>query len=128
MALSLFNTYTKRKEEFTPLEDGVVRMYNCGPTVYSYAHIGNFASFLLADLLRRYLEYSGYEVLQVMNITVSQTGTLRRFAGSAGGVFPVGGVFLARGFFILGGYIFSGADTPRSLSPLEITFFTARTR
>lgn len=69
MALSLYNTYTKRKEEFQPLEPGVVRMYNCGPTVYSYAHIGNFRSFVFADLLRRYLEFRGLKVRQVMNIT-----------------------------------------------------------
>ena len=69
MSLQLYNTLTKRKEEFQPLEPGRVSMYNCGPTVYSYAHIGNFASFLMADVLRRHLEYSGYEVKQVMNIT-----------------------------------------------------------
>src|SRR5262245_2124135 len=69
MALQVYNTLTKRKEPFLPLVPGKVRMYNCGPTVYSFAHIGNFASFLLADLLRRHLEYSGCEVLQVMNIT-----------------------------------------------------------
>ena len=69
MALRLYNTLTKKKEEFTPIDSGKVRMYNCGPTVYSFAHIGNFASFIMADLLRRYLEYSGLEVLQVMNIT-----------------------------------------------------------
>ncbi|MCZ6793759.1 MAG: cysteine--tRNA ligase [Planctomycetota bacterium] len=69
MALRLHNTLTRSKEEFEPLQKGGVRMYNCGPTVYSYAHIGNFASFLMADLLRRYLEYSGYDVEQVMNIT-----------------------------------------------------------
>jgi cysteinyl-tRNA synthetase len=69
MTLQIYNTLTKRKETFEPLEPGRVKMYNCGPTVYSYAHIGNFASFLLADLLRRYLEYSGFEVQQIMNIT-----------------------------------------------------------
>ncbi len=69
MSLKLYNTLTHAKESFEPLETGKVRMYNCGPTVYSYAHIGNFASFLMADLLRRYLEYADYEVLQVMNIT-----------------------------------------------------------
>jgi cysteinyl-tRNA synthetase len=69
MSLRIYNTLSKKKEDFESLEDGKVRMYNCGPTVYSYAHIGNFASFLMADLLRRYLEYSGYEVEQVMNIT-----------------------------------------------------------
>ncbi|MGH9363441.1 MAG: cysteine--tRNA ligase, partial [Thermoanaerobaculia bacterium] len=69
MALALFNTLTRRKQEFVPLESGRVRMYNCGPTVYSFAHLGNFATFILADLLRRSLEYSGLQVLQVMNIT-----------------------------------------------------------
>lgn len=69
MSLYLYNTLTRKKELFEPLRPGKVSMYNCGPTVYSYAHIGNFASFLMADLLRRYLEYSGYEVEQIMNIT-----------------------------------------------------------
>jgi cysteinyl-tRNA synthetase len=69
VALVLYNTLTRRKEPFEPLEAGLVRMYNCGPTVYSFAHIGNFATFLLADLLRRHLEYSGLRVRQIMNIT-----------------------------------------------------------
>ena len=69
MPLTLYNTLTNRKEEFAPVEPGKVTMYNCGPTVYMYAHIGNFRSFMLADLLRRYLEYKGFEVDQVMNIT-----------------------------------------------------------
>ena len=69
MALALYNTLTRRKEEFTPLAPGKVRMYNCGPTVYMFAHIGNFRAFMLADLLRRYFEYRGLEVDQVMNIT-----------------------------------------------------------
>ncbi len=69
MALFLTNSLTRRKEEFIPLEAGRVGMYNCGPTVYGFAHIGNFSSFLMADLLRRHLEYSGYRVTQVMNIT-----------------------------------------------------------
>ncbi len=69
MALRLFNTLTRKKEEFTPLHEGEVRMYNCGPTVYDFAHIGNFRSYIFADLLKRYLEYRGYKVRQVMNIT-----------------------------------------------------------
>jgi cysteinyl-tRNA synthetase len=69
VALQLYNTLTRQKEEFTPLSKHTVRMYNCGPTVYTYAHIGNFRSFIFADILRRYLEYKGYEVRQVMNIT-----------------------------------------------------------
>ena len=69
MTLALYNTLTNRKEEFVPLEPGRVKMYNCGPTVYMYAHIGNFRSFMLADLLRRYFEYKDCEVDQIMNIT-----------------------------------------------------------
>jgi len=69
MALTFHNTLTKRKEPFQPLEAGVVRMYNCGPTVYGRAHIGNFRSYLFADTLRRWLEYRGLAVRQVMNIT-----------------------------------------------------------
>jgi len=67
--LSLHNTLTRKKEEFKPLQGNLVRMYHCGPTVYSHAHIGNFRAFVFADLLRRYLQYKGYSVLQVMNIT-----------------------------------------------------------
>jgi cysteinyl-tRNA synthetase len=67
--LELYNTFTRQKEPFETLEEGVVRMYNCGPTVYGRPHIGNLRTFLFADLLRRWLEYRGYDVHQVMNIT-----------------------------------------------------------
>ncbi|MBL7160582.1 MAG: cysteine--tRNA ligase [Candidatus Aenigmarchaeota archaeon] len=69
MVLKLHNTLTKKKEIFKPLSNKEVRMYNCGPTCYSYAHIGNFRAFLMADLLRRWLEWKGFQVKQVMNIT-----------------------------------------------------------
>lgn len=69
MTFHLYNSLTKKKEVFESLEPGKVRMYNCGPTVYSRAHIGNLRSFLFADILRRWLEHLGYQVLQVMNIT-----------------------------------------------------------
>lgn len=69
MPLRLFNTLTGKKETFKPLEKGVVKMYNCGPTVYNYAHIGNLRAYVFADVLRRALEYNGYKVRQVMNIT-----------------------------------------------------------
>ncbi len=69
MTFRLYDTLTKQKRDFVPLEPGVVKMYNCGPTVYGHAHIGNFRSFLFADVLRRYLEYRGFRVHQVMNIT-----------------------------------------------------------
>ena len=69
MTLQFYNTYTRQKEAFETLEEGVVRMYNCGPTVYGRVHIGNLRSFVFADVLRRSLEHFGYEVRQVMNIT-----------------------------------------------------------
>jgi cysteinyl-tRNA synthetase len=69
-ALRLKNTYSKNLEDFVPLDpSGRVTLYSCGPTVYSYAHIGNFRSFLLSDVLRRVLEQRGYTVRHVMNIT-----------------------------------------------------------
>ncbi len=71
MALQFFNTLTRRKEEFAPLDPAGkhVGMYTCGPTVYNYAHIGNLRAFMFEDLLRRTLEYKGFEVKHVMNIT-----------------------------------------------------------
>lgn len=69
MAIRLYNTLTRKKEDFEPLTPGKVGMYTCGPTVYSYAHIGNLRTFMFQDLLRRHLEYRGYEVDHVMNIT-----------------------------------------------------------
>ena len=69
MGLRLYNTIKRRVEPFAPLAPPRVTMYTCGPTVWSYAHIGNFRTFLSQDLLRRYLEYLGYEVFQVMNLT-----------------------------------------------------------
>ncbi len=69
MSFQVYNSLTRKKEPFQPLEEGKVRMYNCGPTVYGRAHIGNLRSFLFADILRRWLEHEGYEVKQVMNIT-----------------------------------------------------------
>src|ERR1039458_5198983 len=69
MALQLFNTLSGKVEKFHPLEDNLVRMYACGPTVYDYGHIGNFRTFVAVDVLRRYLRQSGFQLLHVMNIT-----------------------------------------------------------
>lgn len=69
MKLFLYNTFTKEKQLFKPISSNRVSIYTCGPTVYSHPHIGNFRAFIAADLLRRYLEYLGYEVIQVVNIT-----------------------------------------------------------
>ena len=76
--IKLYNTMTRRKEVFVPLHEGEVRMYTCGPTVYDYAHIGNFRAYVFEDLLRRFLEYRGYRVVQVMNITDVDDKTIRR--------------------------------------------------
>ena len=67
--LKIYNTFTKKKEEFVPINPGKVSIYTCGPTVYSYIHIGNLRAYTNADLLRRYLEYKGFEVRHIKNIT-----------------------------------------------------------
>ncbi len=67
--LRLYNTLTGSKEEFRPIEEGMVRIYTCGPTVYDYAHIGNFRTFVFQDILCRYLRFRGYRTVHVMNIT-----------------------------------------------------------
>ncbi|MGB9742472.1 MAG: cysteine--tRNA ligase [candidate division WOR-3 bacterium] len=67
--MKVYNTLSRCKEDFVPVEPGKVKIYTCGPTVYWYAHIGNFRAYVFADTLRRVFEYLGYEVRQVMNIT-----------------------------------------------------------
>src|SRR6266545_1553112 len=69
MTLALYNTLTRRVEEFRPLAPPRVTLYSCGPTVWNYAHIGNFRTFLFVDLLRRWLEASRYDVFHIMNLT-----------------------------------------------------------
>ena len=69
MVLKLFNTLGKKKEEFKPNQDNKVSIYCCGPTVYDFAHIGNFRTFLFEDIIIRYLKYKGYKIKFVMNIT-----------------------------------------------------------
>jgi len=69
VGLRLYNTLTRQKEEFQPIEPGKVRMYSCGLTVYNYAHIGNLRTYIFSDILRRTLEYEGYDVIHVMNVT-----------------------------------------------------------
>src|SRR5436305_477256 len=79
MAVRLFNTYSRALEEFRPLDAAgrEVKMYTCGPTVYSHAHIGNFRAYLFEDLLQRHLESRGFEVRRVMNITDVDDKTIR---------------------------------------------------
>lgn len=68
MELKLYNTLSRKKEEFSPINE-IVRIYSCGPTVYSFAHIGNFRSYIFMDTLRRVLKYNGYKIKHAMNIT-----------------------------------------------------------
>jgi cysteinyl-tRNA synthetase len=77
MPLRFYNTLTRREEEFVPLHEGKVGMYTCGPTVYAPPHIGNLRTFFFSDLLRRYLEYRGYDVRFVMNLTDVDDKTIR---------------------------------------------------
>ena len=65
MELKLYNTLTRKKENFKPLIGNEVRIYTCGPTVYNYAHIGNFRTYIFMDNLRRVLEYNGYSLIGV---------------------------------------------------------------
>ena len=75
--VSLFNTLTRRIEPLVPLKPPRVTLYTCGPTVWNYAHIGNFRTFLFEDLLRRWLEHSGYDVFHVMNLTDVDDRTIK---------------------------------------------------
>ena len=77
MALRFFNTLTRTLEDFASIEEGHVRMYTCGPTVYERPHIGNFRTFLFDDILRRYLAWKGYQVTHVRNITDVDDNTIR---------------------------------------------------
>ena len=67
--MKLYNSLSHEKEEFVPHEPGKVSMYTCGPTVYHFAHIGNLRSYIMEDVLEKYLRYVGYDVKRVMNIT-----------------------------------------------------------
>jgi len=82
MTLALHNTLTRRVEPFQPLAPPRVTLYTCGPTVWNYAHIGNFRTFLFEDLLRRHLEFSGYEVFHIMNLTDVDDRTIKAAAAA----------------------------------------------
>jgi cysteinyl-tRNA synthetase len=82
MPLRLHNTLTRALDQFVPLQPGRASLYTCGPTVYNYAHIGNFRTFLFEDLLRRWLEASGYDVFHVMNLTDVDDKTIKGAAAA----------------------------------------------
>lgn len=77
MSFHIYNTMTRRVEEFVPLQPPRVRLYTCGPTVYDFAHIGNFRAYVFEDLLRRTLRFRGFQVTQVMNLTDVDDKTIR---------------------------------------------------
>src|SRR5437588_7325990 len=82
MTLALYNTLSRRVEPFQPLAPPRVTLYTCGPTVWNYAHIGNFRPFLFEGLLRRYLEFSGYDVFHIMNLTDVDDRTIKAAAAA----------------------------------------------
>jgi cysteinyl-tRNA synthetase len=77
MSLKLYNTLTRKKEAFKPIKKGKVGMYVCGPTIYSFAHIGNFRAYMSADILRRWLKFKGFGIKQIMNLTDVDDKTIR---------------------------------------------------
>lgn len=77
MSFKIYNTMSRTQEELVPLKDNHVRMYTCGPTVYNYAHIGNYRAYMFEDLLRRWLKYKGFTVTQVQNLTDVDDKTIR---------------------------------------------------
>ena len=77
MALNIFNTLSRSKEEFEPISENKVGLYTCGPTVYNYPHIGNYRAYIFGDILKRYLTYRGYNVKHIMNITDIDDKTIR---------------------------------------------------
>lgn len=81
MAFRIYNTMSRSKEELVPLDGKQVRMYTCGPTVYNYAHIGNFRAYMFEDLLRRYIKFCGFKVTQVQNLTDVDDKTIRSSIG-----------------------------------------------
>jgi cysteinyl-tRNA synthetase len=85
--LRLFNTLTREKETFIPLRPGEARIYSCGPTVYNHPHIGNLRTFLWSDLLRRWLQYRGLRVTQVMNITDVEDKIIRNATAAGMDIF-----------------------------------------
>mgnify|MGYP003583365574 FL=1 len=96
--MRLYNTLTRKKEEFIPIEDNKVRMYSCGPTVYNYFHIGNARPFIMFDLLRNYLIYRGYEVTFVQNFTDVDDKIIKRANEEGISPFEVADKYIAEYF------------------------------
>jgi len=96
--VKFFNTLSRQKEEFVPLNPPSVGMYTCGPTVYNFAHIGNLRAFTFEDLLRRYLEYRGYKVTHVMNVTDVEDKIIRTVRESGKSLGEITGFYTAEFF------------------------------
>ena len=77
MSFKIYNTMSRRLEELVPLEDNHIRLYTCGPTVYNYAHIGNYRAYMFEDLLRRWIQFKGFKITQVQNLTDVDDKTIR---------------------------------------------------
>ncbi|RUA17986.1 MAG: cysteine--tRNA ligase [Clostridia bacterium] len=96
MALHVYNSLTRKKELFQPLEPGIVRMYVCGPTVYSDAHIGHAMSVIVFDTIRRYLEHNGYKVIHVMNFTDVDDKIIKKSQETGEPPFELAGRYIER--------------------------------
>ena len=70
MSLQLFNSLSKKKEKFIPIEKGTVKIYTCGPTVYDYVHIGNLRTFIMGDIIKRVLKFNGYKINHIKLIKI----------------------------------------------------------
>ncbi|HKB79550.1 MAG TPA: cysteine--tRNA ligase [Thermoanaerobaculia bacterium] len=113
--LKLYNTLSRQKETFIPLEPGRVRMYSCGPTVYDRPHIGNLRTFLWSDLLRRYLQWRGYAVTQIMNITDVEDKIIRNALAAGQDIFTYTAPFIGTFHEALGALRIRPADAyPRA--------------
>jgi cysteinyl-tRNA synthetase len=77
MAINIFNSLSRKLENFKPLDENFVGLYTCGPTVYNYPHIGNYRAYIFTDTLKRYLQYRGYNLKHIMNITDVDDKTIR---------------------------------------------------
>ena len=96
--MKIYNTLTRKKEEFVPIDPDNVKMYSCGPTVYDYFHIGNARTFIVFDTMRRYLEYIGYKVTFVQNFTDIDDKMIKRANAEGITVRELGERFIAEYF------------------------------
>ena len=95
--MKIYNTMTRKKEEFIPLHEGEVSMYACGPTVYNYIHIGNARPLIMFDTFRRYLEYRGYKVLFAQNFTDVDDKIINRAAVEGGTAAEIAEKYIRKG-------------------------------